>query len=34
MHILVLLATGYTRLIKIIKSGYKDEDKNFVILTS
>lgn len=34
MHILVLLATEYIRLIKIIKFGYKDEDKNFVIFTS
>lgn len=34
MHILLLLATGYIRLIEIIKFGYKDEDENFVILTS
>ncbi len=34
MHVLVFLATEYIRLIKIIKSGYKDEDQNFVILTS
>jgi len=33
MHTLLLFATWYIRLIKIIKSGYEDEDKNFVILT-
>lgn len=27
MHILVLLATGYIRLIEIIKFSYKNEDK-------